>query len=226
VTSPEIFVAGLLEVQTSLQPTTQWQLRPATVTLVGATAVLVKFDGEGFNGTETVNVPAISLVGFISLDVRVMILTVPPAGNYVISIISAPHGPTRTLRMAGPVVPQTKADVTFASMVGTGGAVTISDFVKSGNDSNIAIAISSSVFSSATATSVELGVTIDGVDTAVAYHLFNVTNTHLGFSGMVDVADVLAGTYDIEVKWRRVLGAGTLTWDNNDYVSVRAYETP
>jgi hypothetical protein len=88
VTSPDLVLTGLVEAQTSLDPLTRWQFRPATVTIPGATAVLVKFDGEGFDGTEAVNVPAISLIGYLMRGARVMVMFVPPAGNYVVADLS------------------------------------------------------------------------------------------------------------------------------------------
>jgi len=88
VTTPDLVLTGLVEAQTSLDPLTRWQLRPATVTIPGATAILVKFDGEGFEGTESVNVPAISLIGYLARGARVMVMFVPPAGNYVIADLS------------------------------------------------------------------------------------------------------------------------------------------
>lgn len=226
MTSPDLVIAGLLESQSSLGLKTQWQLRFATITVPDLASPMAVFDGEGFQGTATATTPLISLVGYIPLGVRVAVIVVPPAGNYVVGLASAPHGPSFTLRVPGPAVGQTKSDATFENMVTDAGDVTIEDFIKSGSASKIEISLIAECFSTLVFTAVEVGVAINGTTTPVAYHFFNPASTHMSFGGFIDVPDVPAGTYDIEVMWRRVSGTGVLTWDVNDYVSIRARETP
>lgn len=85
MTSPDLVLEGLLEAQKSLDQSQQWKLRPATASVAGETSFVGHFDGEGFDGAATVDVPMISLVGYVGVGQRVMIMTVPPQGNYAIS---------------------------------------------------------------------------------------------------------------------------------------------
>lgn len=88
MTSPELVIAGLIEAQRSLDLKHRWLLRPAEVVVAGATSIMIRFDGEGFEGTATVNVPATSLIGYVAVGARVMIAVVPPEGNYVVADLS------------------------------------------------------------------------------------------------------------------------------------------
>lgn len=81
-------LAGLAEARASVAPMDRWQLRPAVVVIAGASSVVIKFDGEGFEGTAAVDVPATSLVGHLAVGARVMIMIVPPLGNYAIADLS------------------------------------------------------------------------------------------------------------------------------------------
>lgn len=88
MTSPDVVVAGLLESQSSMDASQRWQLRPATVSVAGATSFVGVFDGEGFAGGSSVDVPMISLAGYVGVGQRVMVMIVPPAGNYALARIS------------------------------------------------------------------------------------------------------------------------------------------
>lgn len=111
MTSPDLVLAGLVEAQSSLDPTTQWKLRPGTVTVAGETSFMALLDGEGFQGERATDVPVISLVGYVSAGARVMVATVPPNGNYAISRIFGPtdsawtdYSPTLTAAVSNPDV--------------------------------------------------------------------------------------------------------------------------
>lgn len=64
---------------------TPWQLRPATVVIAGDVSCMGLFAGEGVGGEALTNVPLISLVGYVPVNTRVTVLTVPPSGNYIIA---------------------------------------------------------------------------------------------------------------------------------------------
>lgn len=91
MTNPNVVVAGILEAQSSFAQADRWQLRPATVAVSGEASITGRFDGEGFNGSASTDIPMISLVGYLPAGVRVMVLSVPPAGNYVMSRIFGPN---------------------------------------------------------------------------------------------------------------------------------------
>lgn len=75
--------------QSSLDKSQQWEMKFATVVVAGETSFVGRFDGEGFDGTATVNVPMISLVGYVAPNQRVAVLCVPPAGNYAIARVAS-----------------------------------------------------------------------------------------------------------------------------------------
>lgn len=89
MTTPDVVAAALIDARSSLNPEDRWQLRPATIIVAGTGSVAGRFDGEGLNGAETVDIPMISLIGYVAIGARVMVMTVPPAGNYVISDLAA-----------------------------------------------------------------------------------------------------------------------------------------
>lgn len=66
-----------------------WDLRPGTVTntsasTFGAYEPIVVMDGD----VVTAAIPTVSLVGPLAVNMRVMVMRVPPAGNYVIGNLS------------------------------------------------------------------------------------------------------------------------------------------
>jgi hypothetical protein len=107
VTTPEMILTGIVEAQNSLDVTSQWKLRPGTITASGEMSALVQFDGEGFQGTQSSDVPVTSLIGYLGLGQRVMVMSVPPAGNYAISHLSSPwvdYTPELTAASVDPVL--------------------------------------------------------------------------------------------------------------------------
>jgi hypothetical protein len=90
--TPDVVANALSDQQLSPQLRDEkWNLIPGEITAPGTVTVLVKLDGEGFGGSVAVPIPAISLIGPLTLGERVMILRVPPSGNYVISSAQSIH---------------------------------------------------------------------------------------------------------------------------------------
>jgi hypothetical protein len=67
---------------------TAWQLTPATVVTAGATRAGVIFDGDGVLGGVATPVTVTSLIGYLAVGARVLVLRVPPSGNYVVADLS------------------------------------------------------------------------------------------------------------------------------------------
>lgn len=84
----DLVVAGLLAAREDITHTDRWNMLPATITDAGVDAVVGRFDGDGFNGTVTSNVPMISLIGYVAQGARVMTITIPPSGVYIIADLS------------------------------------------------------------------------------------------------------------------------------------------
>lgn len=80
--------------------------------------------------------------------------------------------------------------------------------------------------SNAALTTVRFGVRINGVDTDVAHMEIPDANKHVALSGVTTVTGLLAGTYTVQVRYRRTAGAGTLQVDSNDWLSLAVEEVP
>lgn len=65
-----------------------WQLKPAQIVIAGAVNPIGVFDGDGVQGGNSTPVPLTSLIGHCAVDGRVMVLTVPPDGNFAIADIT------------------------------------------------------------------------------------------------------------------------------------------
>lgn len=60
-----------------------WRLRMGTVTLVNADGrVEVRLDGD------SVSIPVTSMIGSMNVDDRVYVITIPPAGNFVVGAVT------------------------------------------------------------------------------------------------------------------------------------------
>ena len=90
-----------------------WQIRYATV-LDGsvATAIVVTFDGDD----ASTPISAISLIGLLTAGERVTVMTVPPAGQYIIGRPAVSPAGTRISRVES---------ATNSAAIGVGGAVAL-----------------------------------------------------------------------------------------------------
>jgi hypothetical protein len=86
MTNLEELSRALVESSTEVDKKQSWQLRPATVTVAGEVTAFGRFDGDGVaDQNPPEDVPLISLVSYVDRNQRVMVLSVPPAGNYIVS---------------------------------------------------------------------------------------------------------------------------------------------
>lgn len=65
-----------------------WQLQPAQIVIADAASPTAILDGDGVLGGTSTPIPLVSLIGFCAVGGRVMVLRIPPAGNYAIADIS------------------------------------------------------------------------------------------------------------------------------------------
>lgn len=70
------------------QASLRWELKPAQVIVADAVNPIGVFDGDGAFGAGSTPVPLTSLIGHVAIFGRVMVLGIPPAGNYAIADIS------------------------------------------------------------------------------------------------------------------------------------------
>lgn len=78
----------------------------------------------------------------------------------------------------------------------------------------------------ATFTAVRFGVRINGADYDVAHTEIADLSKHGTMSGEREVTGIPAGTYTVQVRYRRVSGGGTINVDSNDWLSLTVEEVP
>jgi hypothetical protein len=140
-----------------------------------------------------------------------------------IGALPNPVGASQAATSAGS---DTTTSDTYVNLAGTG-AVTSVSFTKLVSTTRIRVALAGTFFTSAATTGAMFGVNIGGTDYDVIRHSHNTAGTsiRLPFSGFAFVAaGVAAGNYTVQGRWRRTAGAGTLTRDNNDWLSIEAME--
>lgn len=85
----DLVVAALAEAtQSPGQVELRWQLKPAQAIVADAVNPIAVFDGDGALGSGSTPVPLTSLIGHVAVDGRVMVLAVPPDGNFAVADIS------------------------------------------------------------------------------------------------------------------------------------------
>lgn len=200
-----------------------WQLKPAQVVVAGAVNPIAVFDGDGVLGSGSTPVPLISLIGYCAADARVMVLTVPPAGNYVISRLDVgPVTSEEAVRAAADV--QSATSSSFVDITSGGSPITVT-FRKDWTDSRIAVHHTLSAFAGGVTISAEAGVNINGTDYATAYQFYNVALSHMNFSANIIIpAGIPAGEYVVTSRWRRPSGASNPTMNGDDVITMLVRE--
>lgn len=202
-----------------------WHLRPATVVVGGKTSVIIRFDEEGFNGEPAVDVPAVLLSGTAAAGDRVMVQSVPPNINYVVGNVSQSPGPSRET-FYGVADVQSYSDNVFHSII-VGGVVATMTFTKYYTSSRINTIFTFGGFVGSALTGIRGGVQIDGIDYDTSQLFYNapVVSTHLPQAATVMIAGVPAGVYDVILRVRRYVGAGSINFDNNDLLTCTLTES-
>lgn len=91
-----------------------WRLRPGTVVDVStANLVVVRLDGD------TTPIPVTSMIGSRAINTRVYVLTVPPAGNYMIGQVDAFTPEPTPTRIGTGVETADSATFTAETVIGT-----------------------------------------------------------------------------------------------------------
>ena len=88
----DVVKSGIAEERSDTSRPDRWHLSPATVVVAGESTVIAQFDGEGFAGDVATTIVMTSLVGYLAAGARVMVLIVPPSGNYIVSRVANTTG--------------------------------------------------------------------------------------------------------------------------------------
>lgn len=190
-----------------------WKLRLATVVDgVNPNNILAIYDGD------SVQIRMISFVGPLPLGGRVFAIAIPPSGNYIVGVSGA-----LLISSAGINNPGVADTTTSASYVNLAGTSSFS-FTKRQTNTQIEVSMHSTCFTNIIPASVRYGVNINSTDFDVCHLLLNLNLTHHQASGVRLCPGVPAGVHTIQGRWRRTSGAGTLTRDAEDWLSISAKE--
>jgi hypothetical protein len=92
-------------------------------------------------------------------------------------------------------------------------------------DSDLVVQASLSAWSSATATIIKIGVNVNSADTDAITFPFNTASVHTTSpDGIARITGLAAGAYTVQLRALRVSGAGTVTIDTQDTVSMTIRE--
>lgn len=117
------------------------------------------------------------------------------------------------------------AGATSASAVFVNLPVTALTFQKYSSTSRLRIDMHCSFFTSVTTSGVDFAVLINGVDTTVCFLHPNITAAaHLQCSGVQLISNLDSGAWTVQPRFRRSGGAGTITVNTDDNLSIAVTE--
>ncbi len=111
----------------------------------------------------------------------------------------------------------------YVNLGGTGSQTSFS-FVKRYGGTRVRAQLSASLYSSVAGSGAMLGVRINGVDYDVVMTEVSTINERVNNVGVAYLVGVPAGTWTVQGRWRRFNGAGTMTRDVFDWLSIEARE--
>jgi hypothetical protein len=227
MTAPNMIADGFAAYrETPSRQTDMWRIRPATVPSGGSASLMIKFDEESFEGAPGVSVPAVLLTGTAAIDDRVMVQSVPPYLNFVVSNLSAGPGPSCE-NYYSTIDAQAYNDNVYHDIL-VGGVAASIVFPKYFTASRFHVAFTLTGFVTASLTGMRGGVTIAGVDYDMSQLFYNasVVNTHLQQAASREIpADLPAGNYVITMRVRRFTGAGNVQFDTGDLLTCTVTES-
>lgn len=193
-----------------------WTLSAATV--VDADTPAVTFDSD----TSDTATPVVNMVALPLVNDRVFVVTVPPAGNYMIgrvplldparfgSCIYCPQNPGSG----------TTTSAAFANLPGTPTCTV----VKAYDATDLLVDARIATLSTLANTSVEVAVNVNSTDYLIWHMVHNPANTHDAYGGVIRIAGLAAGSWTLTGRWRRPAGGGTITMNADDYFNVSVQE--
>ncbi|MGI0012086.1 MAG: hypothetical protein ACREBU_01390 [Nitrososphaera sp.] len=194
-----------------------WQLKFATVTtIVGGAIINVRLDGDP---SFAAGVPAVLLVPAPVVGERVVVLFVPPSGNYVIA------NSTRSVTPGDCDNGEANATVSETSGVYVNYPTAVTNSITkigSAAESALEVHYSVTVFVDNAATGGDFAVNIGGIDFRThRTRGTNVVNARFSTTGMVKAGGLAAGPYTVIPRWARTGGVGTIrAQSGDDWVSL------
>lgn len=195
-----------------------WTLVAATV--ADPTIPTVIFDSD----TSSTPTPVVNLLSVPLAADRVFVVTVPPAGNYLIGrspLVDPARFGSCTYAPANPFA-GTTTNAAFTNLPGPPTCTIVKAYTSTRLKINAVVA----TFSTLANTAVDLGVLVNGTDYLVWHMVHNPANTHDAYGGTIFVpaAGLTAGSYTVTGRWRRPAGGGTITMNADDYFNMTVEE--
>lgn len=196
-----------------------WTMRPATVTVPGASDAGIQYDGD------TESIPCVNLTGSqFAVGDRVMGVMVPPSANYIIGSLAAIVAPSSSgTTTVTAMTNGTTTSVAYANLPGNP-SVTISKAYDT--ETNLDVFVSGTFFATGIPTGLEIAVLVNGTDYSITG--LRLTNAALGsrlpYSGVLSVTGLVAGSYTVVGRWRVQGALGTLNTNNGDFFSMNVRE--
>jgi len=196
-----------------------WARRMATVQQGSdPAAVLAILDGD------TAIVTMVSMIGALPKNQRVYVDVLPPSGLFICGYVGStvPVANVEVLNNVGGA--DTTVSAAFVAINNVGAPLS---FTKVGAaDTSLLVSIHLSMYVVTSPNdAIAVGVSITGVsDTQIFAGSINPVSTHMSFSGVQKIVVPTAGAKSIAPLWKRAAGAGTLTRDAGDYLSMSISE--
>lgn len=193
-----------------------WQLSAATV--VDPTIPTVTFDSD----TSATATPVINLVALPLAGDRVYVVSLPPAGNYMIGRVPRLDPARFGSCIYCPQNPGSGTTVS-ASFANLPGAPTCT-LTKAYDSTDLLVDARVGTFSTLANTAVELAVNDGTTDYLIWHMVHNPANTHDAYGAVIRIAGHAAGSWTLTGRWRRSAGGGTITMNADDYFNLSVQE--
>jgi len=200
-----------------------WTLTPGAV--VDTSPLTVRLDSP--DGDTGVAIPVVSLLGDLPVGVRVMVMTVPPAGQYVVGITSpAPFiarlgTPKSAFGVSG------TGTTTSGPYVALPGSPGFNDFTKLNASTLVEMHMSNTYFVSVGATGVQMALNLNSTNYDMHFQSVTQANVRVTNTGYRLIAGIPAGTYTVTGMWSRAGGTGVLNQAaTGDWNSILVKEIP
>jgi len=113
---------------------------------------------------------------------------------------------------------------TYVNMSGTG-SVTNFNVTKRQAGTKMRLAMNGTFYTSSSASGASFALRINSTDYEISRISATVVATnHTTFAGFVYVTGIAAGLWNVQARWRRLAGAGTVTRDADDWLALEAME--
>ncbi len=186
-----------------------WVLRLATVVASSGTSGLtVVLDGD------TITISAVNASGHPMVSGARVYALMTSVGNYIIGHTETFCGVAAySAASSGGTI----ASATYANLPGSPSVILTTQ-----PGSALLVTLHTSLRSDAANNVVDLAVLFGSTDLQITKFAINPANTHLSMGGQVLIPSTTGGRVTLTARWRRIAGAGTLSQDANDWVSLTA----